>query len=53
MRSPVDAMLRDGLITKNRLFQLFARIEPALIRYPALDPQTFRDIVVAFCKTEE
>lgn len=49
----VDAMLRDGLITTDRLLHLFARIEPALIRYPALDPPSFRDVVVAFCKTEE
>ena len=47
----VEAMLRDGLIEKDRLLALFALIEPALIRYPALDPQSFRDVVETFCHT--
>jgi hypothetical protein len=48
----VDAMLRDGLIEKNLLLKLFDQIEPMLIRYPALDPQSFRDVVESFCNTE-
>ena len=47
-----DAMLRDGLIEKNLLLKLFDQIEPMLIRYPALDPQSFRDVVESFCNTE-
>jgi hypothetical protein len=45
----VDAMLRDGLIRKKTLLGLFDQIEPLLIRYPALDPQSFRDVVETFC----
>jgi len=48
----VDAMLRDGLIEKKLLLKLFDQIEPMLIRYPALDPQSFRDVVESFCNTE-
>lgn len=47
----VDAMLVNGLIEKDRLWVLFQQIEPALIRYPALDPKCFRDVVEAFCKS--
>ena len=45
----VDSMLRDGLIRKKMLLGLFDQIEPLLIRYPALDPQSFRDVVENFC----
>jgi hypothetical protein len=48
----VDAMLRDGLVRKDLLLELFGQIEPALIRYPSLDPGSFREIVVNFCKDE-
>lgn len=48
----VDAMLRDGLIRKKMLLGLFDQIEPQLIRYPALDPQSFRDVVEIFCGSE-
>src|SRR5688572_845753 len=34
-------MVRDGLVEKNRLLQLFAAIEPELFRYPAIDPPSF------------
>ena len=47
----VDAMLRAGLIRRDRLFQYFLDIEPRLIRYPALDPDSFRAVVEAFCQT--
>ena len=48
----VEAMLRDGLIGKDLLMGLFARIEPALIRYPALDPGSFRHTVETFCNSQ-
>ncbi|MDP3851656.1 MAG: hypothetical protein Q8Q59_14210 [Luteolibacter sp.] len=46
----VNAMLHDGLIRRDHLFQLFMDIEPMLIRYPSLDPKTFRAVVAEFCK---
>lgn len=42
-------MLRDGLIQKNLLLKFFTQIEPMLIRYPSLDPKTFREVVESFC----
>lgn len=38
----VAAMLRDGLVARERLRELFAEIEPSLFRYPAIDPMSFR-----------
>jgi hypothetical protein len=35
-------MLALGLVEPSRLRELFVRIEPDLIRYPALDPRSFR-----------
>lgn len=48
----VEAMLRDGLITKSRLLELFSVIESDLIRYPGLDPSSFRNTVEHFCSTQ-
>jgi len=48
----VGAMLRDGLIKKPFLLLLFQKIEPLLIRYPSLDPLSFREIVENFCNRE-
>jgi hypothetical protein len=48
----VDSMLHRGLIRCDQLLQLFLEIEPMLIRYPSLDPGTFREIVESFCKSE-
>jgi hypothetical protein len=48
----VEAMLRDELIRKDLLLELFLEIEPMLIRYPSLDPKSFRSIVESFCKGE-
>lgn len=45
----VEAMCHDGLILKNHLFELFLQIEAELIRYPSLDPASFREIVETFC----
>lgn len=45
----VDAMLRLGLIRRELLLEQFLRIEAKLIRYPALDPGSFRRTVEEFC----
>ncbi len=45
----VTAMRQAGLIRPDLLFQLFLQIEPLIIRYPALDPKSFRAVVEAFC----
>jgi hypothetical protein len=45
----VHAFVRDGLVHKAPLLKLFTQIEPQLIRYPAIDPASFRATVVAFC----
>ena len=38
----VAALHERGLIDVDTLLRLFAEIEPALVRYPAIDPATFR-----------
>ncbi|HXW52932.1 MAG TPA: DUF6036 family nucleotidyltransferase [Myxococcota bacterium] len=43
----VDAMLKHGLVEKRELQRLFLEIEPLLIRYPAIDPPTFKKRVEA------
>ncbi len=45
----VKAMLKDGLIEIATLREMFARIEPQIIRYPAIDPASFRAAVEKFC----
>ena len=45
----VRAMLRDGLVRVELLWELFTRIEPGLLRYPAIHPATFRAAVQDFC----
>jgi hypothetical protein len=45
----VEALLQRGLIEGKSLRQMFIQIEPELIRYPAIDPGSFRDSVVEFC----
>jgi hypothetical protein len=45
----VDSLLRTGLIQKKRLQEMFLQIEPQLIRYPAIDPASFRVAVMEFC----
>lgn len=44
-----NAMAERGLIARERLWQLFQEIEPALIRYPAIEPKAFRAAVATFC----
>ncbi len=41
--SDVREMGRLGLIRSTRLVELFESIEPKLVRYPAIDPPSFRD----------
>ncbi len=45
----VEALVRFGLVERARLPDMFALIEPGLIRYPAIDPTTFRKVVKDFC----
>lgn len=45
----VRALLRTGLIETRRLREMFAQIEPQLLRYPAIDPASFRAAVQEFC----
>jgi hypothetical protein len=41
------------LIQKHRLWEMFQQIEPQLIRYPAIDPASFRAAVREFCDVHE
>jgi hypothetical protein len=43
----VRAMIERGLITASQVRDQFARIEPDLYRYPAVDPASFRNAVDA------
>jgi Nucleotidyltransferase of unknown function (DUF6036) len=45
----VHSFLKDGLIERHRLEEMFTQIEPQLIRYPAIDPASFRAAVMEFC----
>jgi len=45
----VRALLDLGLIDRSWLLEYFLAIEKELIRYPAIDPATFRQSVVSFC----
>ncbi len=47
----VQAMCQHQLIAKDRLWELFQTIEPALIRYPAITPSEFRHSVDRLCTT--
>ena len=44
----VRALLERGLIKPGRARELFTQIEPQLIRYPAIDPVSFRAAVWEF-----
>lgn len=48
----VEAMLQRKLIRRDLILELFFAIEPMLIRYPSLDPASFREVVESFCKSE-
>jgi hypothetical protein len=45
----VRSLLQSGLIEQRSLWELFTRIEPQLIRYPAIDAASFRAVVRDFC----
>lgn len=45
----VRSMIKDGMIRIGHMREFFAQIEPQLIRYPAIDPASFRDAVRKFC----
>jgi hypothetical protein len=38
----VSSMIREGLVEPSRLRGMFESIVPDLHRYPAIDPQSFR-----------
>ncbi|MCW5550821.1 MAG: hypothetical protein KIS67_01515 [Verrucomicrobiae bacterium] len=44
----VASFLRGGYVTAAELRAVFAEIEPQLLRYPAVDPQRFRQRVETF-----
>ena len=46
----VHAFVRLALIDRERLRELFTQIEPQLIRFPAIDPASFRTAVMEFCR---
>lgn len=43
----VECMIRDKLIIPARLLELFEHVESRLIRYPAIDPASLRERVLA------
>ena len=45
----VRSLLQSGLIRLDNLRDMFAQIEPQLIRYPAIDSASFRSAVMKFC----
>lgn len=49
--SDVEAMISLKLISKNRLKELFFKIRADLIRYPAIDPESFEKSVESFLKS--
>lgn len=38
----IRKMFQEGLVEKARLWELFQRVEPDLIRYPAIEPKALR-----------
>ena len=49
----VRSFCLSGLVHKSQLWEMFAQIEPQLIRYPAIDPAAFRAAVREFCDVIE
>ena len=43
-----ESMVATGLVDRAKLLELFAKIEPALIRYPAIKAEVFRRKVERF-----
>ena len=44
----VSAMLKENLVKPDQLIHFFQKIKPALIRYPALDPDDFEKSIHHF-----
>ena len=42
------SLVRTGLVEAERLLEKYSAIEPGLIRYPAIDPASFRAAVEKF-----
>ena len=49
----VTSLLRGGYVTREELRKKFTRIEPGLLRYPAIDPQQFKRKVAEFLAKAE
>ena len=47
----VEAMISRKLVSPCRLMSFFSAIETDLIRYPSIDPASFRGAVEAFCRS--
>ena len=47
----VASLVRSGYVTADELSRRFAQIEPELLRYPAIDPQQFKQKLEAFLET--
>lgn len=41
----VEAMIKEGLVDRKRLSDLYEMIEPLLYKYPAIDPDSFSEAV--------
>jgi hypothetical protein len=41
-RGDVEALVSSGLVDRERLWSYFREIEPALYRFPAIEPVAFR-----------
>lgn len=54
-RDLLDArfLLEKGMVRVDELRQMFVLIEPQLIRYPAIDPASFREAVMKFCDAKK
>jgi hypothetical protein len=46
----VRSLMREGYVTREALRNLFAQIEPNLVRYPAVDPLQFKQKIEDFLK---
>lgn len=46
----VAAMLERKMVSPEQLWESYLLIEPELLRFPAIDPSTFRSGVVAICR---
>jgi hypothetical protein len=49
----VRAFVREQLVARPRLREMFAQIKPQLVRYPAVDAATFAQAVEEFCEARD